>query len=128
MIPHVNSLPGRLDTLQDIKFHVNFEQSLFHSKYLSCIDQIVVDSSVYFDNPLKTRFHKVQQGHNFLVLLISCKTSLKTQTLGCKIRLIGHILIFKLSPWHLLPLKKSLTHCPLLYKVFTLLKPSLIPL
>lgn len=58
-IPRVNSLPGRLNTLQGIEFDVNLKQSLFRSKSLSWIDQIVVDSSIYFDNPIEDLF---QQG------------------------------------------------------------------
>ena len=58
-IPRVNSLPGRFDTLQDIEFDVNFEQSLFRSKSLSWIDQTVVDSSISLYNLVKDLFsHK----------------------------------------------------------------------
>lgn len=65
-IPRVNSLLGTLDTLKDIESDVNFEQILFHSKYLSWINQIVVDSSISFDNPIEDLFPQSELGSQLI--------------------------------------------------------------
>ena len=61
-IPQVNSLLGRLETLQDIEFDIKFEQSLFHSKSLSWIDYTVVDSSISLHNPIEDLFSHNRSG------------------------------------------------------------------
>ena len=52
--------------MQDIEFDINFEQSLFHSKYLSWIDQIVVDSSISLYNPVEDLFSHNKSGSQLI--------------------------------------------------------------
>jgi hypothetical protein len=55
-IPKAHSFPKGLENLQDIDFDINFEQSLFCSKYLSWIDEKFVDSSISLHNPVEDQF------------------------------------------------------------------------
>lgn len=57
---------GRLDTSQDIEFDVNFEKSLFHSKYLSWIDQTIVDSSLSLYNLVEDLFLQNKLGSQLI--------------------------------------------------------------
>jgi len=52
--------------LQDIEFDVHFEQSLFRSKYLSWIDQIVVDPFISLDNPVEDLFTQSKLGSQLI--------------------------------------------------------------
>src|SRR5699024_4120395 len=81
-IPRVHSHPERLYTLQDIEFDINFEQSLFHSKSLSWLDQIVFDSSISLDNPAEDFLPKVNQDDSLSIPLISYRIYLKHRHLG----------------------------------------------
>lgn len=65
-IPCVHSHVERLDTLQDVEFDVHFEKSLFCSKSLSCIDQIVVDSSISFEYTIEYFFTQSKSGSHLI--------------------------------------------------------------
>lgn len=52
--------------MQDIEFDIDFEQSLFRSKYLSWIDQTVVDSSISFYNPVEDLFSHNKSGSQLI--------------------------------------------------------------
>lgn len=65
-IPHVHSLPERLDTLQDIEFDIHFEKSLFRNKSLSWLGQIVFDSSISLENLVEDFFTQTKSGSQLI--------------------------------------------------------------
>ena len=54
LLPRTQSFPSKLETLQDIKFDLNFEQSLFRRKSLNWADTLVIDQSILHPNSPKS--------------------------------------------------------------------------